>query len=158
LAGEGETPDLRRLGRETGLAGRGPVGHFHSPGGPAWNVISIRSLRTTTTSFRASTSGRSVWSSNVSNVTCYSAAIFSITHADGQFIISRGIRNRFSKADQDQLGLFLATHPGDRSGNAIYQEFAQTVEDSAIDSCFANFVQSMFNLIICLCQKNQSGS
>jgi len=37
-----------------------------------------------------------------------------------------GIRNRFSKADQDQLGLFLATHPGDRSGNAIYQEFAQT--------------------------------
>jgi len=39
-----------------------------------------------------------------------------------------GIRNRFSKADQDQLGLFLATHPGDRSGNAIYQEFAQTVD------------------------------
>ncbi|WAQ88721.1 hypothetical protein PtA15_10A140 [Puccinia triticina] len=36
------------------------------------------------------------------------------------------IRPRFSKSDQDQLASFLATHPGDWSGNAVYRQFAGT--------------------------------
>lgn len=36
------------------------------------------------------------------------------------------LRHRFTKADQDELGLFLATRAGNRSGNTIYQQFAET--------------------------------
>ncbi|PLW14098.1 hypothetical protein PCANC_18234 [Puccinia coronata f. sp. avenae] len=50
----------------------------------------------------------------------------SVPSSNLQVSMAIQLRTLFSKADQDQLAAFLATHSGKRSGNAVYQKLAQT--------------------------------